>query len=50
LAVQEEVHKCPAAMELYNSFKHEQTAVLGFMINTDAVRQTISSSQQGQGT
>ena len=32
------MHKCPAAMLLYNNLRQEQTAVLGFMLNVDTVR------------
>lgn len=43
---QDQVHKCPAAMDLYNSLKQEQTAVLGFIMNADSVRNVF---MQGRG-
>ena len=41
LRVQERMHTCQASQELYNSLKEEQTAVLGFVMDVEAVRPVL---------
>ena len=41
LRIQERMHTCQAAQELYNSLKEEQTAVLGFVMDVEAVRPVL---------